>query len=111
MRVHLRNVVHAALERGMVAGYQRVNKLGKPQQKDLGIVIPMMMECVWASLDGLVDFRDDDDPDASQEHPPHKKKIGFDPQYTDVVAKPCISSHDDEETLDDDDVIPLDLVS
>mgnify|MGYP006285400217 CR=1 FL=1 len=43
MRVHLRNVVHSAIERGLVVGHHRVNKLTKPKETYMDVVVAMML--------------------------------------------------------------------
>lgn len=104
MRVHLRNVVHSAIERGLVVGHHRVAKLPKPQQKDMDAIVDTMMKSVWESLDGIIDFRDEDqDHEGSDGERP--RSIGF--QSVDAVSNDAlIPEHDD----DDEDIIPLDTL-
>ena len=81
MRVHLRNVVQSAIERGLVVGHHRVSKLPKTQQKDMDAFVDTMMKSVWESLDGIIDFRDDDEEVGNDDGRP---RIGF--QSVDAVS-------------------------
>jgi len=104
MRVHLRNVVRSAIERGLVVGHHRVNKLPKLQQKDMDAVVDTMMKSVWESLDGIIDFRDEehDHDDMGGER---SRSIGF--QSVDAVSNAALIPEPDD---DDDDIIPLDML-
>lgn len=102
MRVHLRNVVHSAIERGLVVGHHRVGKLPKPQQKDMDAVVDTMMKSVWESLDGIIDFRDDDEEVGNDDGRP---RIGF--QSVDAVSNEILSVEEDEG---DDAIVSLDVL-
>lgn len=100
MRVHLRNVVYSALERGLVVGHHRVNKLPKLEQKNMDTVVYTMMKSLWESLDGIIDFRDDD---SKEEDGESRAKIGF--QSADAIADTILEVEEDE-----DDIVPLDVL-
>ena len=109
MRVHLRNVVQSAIERGLVMGHHRVTKLSKPQQKDMNMVVDTMMKSVWESLDGIIDFRDDDDTTGQEDN--ERPRIGF--QSVDAVADTILPSEEEEDEDEDDDddaIVPLDVL-
>jgi hypothetical protein len=110
MRVHLRNVVHSAIERGLVVGHHRVNKLSKPQQKDMDMVVDTMMKSVWESLDGIIDFRDDDEAAHHDDDEADRPRIGF--QSVDAIADTMLPSEEEEEDDEDDDdaIVPLDVL-
>jgi len=103
MRVHLRNVVQSAIERGLVVGHHRVSKLPKTQQKDMDAFVDTMMKSVWESLDGIIDFRDDDEEVGNDDGRP---RIGF--QSVDAVSGTMLPA--EEEIEDDDDIVPLDVL-
>lgn len=65
MRVFLKNVVIAALERGVASGYHQVIKLPKTKRANSEIVVATILTSVWKSLDGIIDFSDDDDEDGA----------------------------------------------
>lgn len=99
MRVHLKNVVHSAVERGIVVGYHRLNKLAKTQQHDDHVRVDTMLKSIWESLDGIIDFTDDgEDPPAGEKRP-----IGF--ATADAVSDTAVTDEPNE-----DDVIPLDVL-
>ena len=104
MRVHLRNVVHSAIERGLVVGHHRVNKLTKPQQKDMDVVVDTMLKSVWECLDGIIDFRDDDE--EMDGEGAGRPRIGF--HSVDAVSNEVLPIDEDED--DDDAVVPLDVL-
>jgi fructose-1,6-bisphosphatase len=103
MRVHLRNVVHTAIERGLVVGHHRVSKLPKPQQKDMDAVVDTMMKSVWESLDGIIDFRDEEHDHHEHGEDERARSIGF--QSVDAVSNETLTPE-----LDDEDIIPLDTL-
>lgn len=103
MRVHLRNVVHSAIERGLVVGYHRVNKLTKPQQKDMDVVVDTMLKSVWECLDGIIDFRDDDE--EMDDEKAGRPQIGF--QSVDAVSNEVLPINEDDES---EDIVPLDIL-
>lgn len=112
MRVHLRNVVESALEKGVVKGQHRITKLPKKKQENFDVVVNTMMKSIWESLDGIIDFTDDDEePDNTEVT---KKPVGF--HLVDAVSdketpRPKDSPDDeDDEDDDDDDVVPLDIL-
>ena len=61
MRVFLKNVVNAALERGVVTGYHQVTKLPKTKRANSEVVVATILTSVWKSLDGIIDFSDDEE--------------------------------------------------
>ena len=61
MRVFLKNVVIAALERGVASGYYQVITLPKTKRANSEIVVATILTSVWKSLDGIIDFSDDDE--------------------------------------------------
>jgi len=103
MRVHLRNVVYSALERGLVMGYHRVNKLPKHQQKNKDSVINAVMKSLWESLDKVIDFRDDE---TEEKDEPLERAIGF--QSVDAVATNVVKPKEDKDNADDS--ISLDVL-
>lgn len=102
MRVHLKNVVQSAVERGVVVGYHRINSLPKTKRANNDIMIDTMLTSIWESLDGIIDFRDDDEDDGGNGKSAHKK-IGF--EHTDAVSTAEVSTEDEYE---DNDIVPLD---
>lgn len=76
MKIHLRNVIGAALEKGVVLGFHRANKTasGAPQiDGDAEAFCNTMMKTIWECLDPMVDFTDEDTSDDDV------AKIGFEP--------------------------------
>lgn len=61
MRVFLKNVVIAALERGVASGYHQVITLPKTKRANSEIVVATILTSVWKSLDGIIDFSDDEE--------------------------------------------------
>lgn len=109
MRVHLRNVVESALERGVVKGHHRITKLPKKKQDDFDVVVDTMMKSIWESLDGIIDFTDDDED--SKDGPSGKDRAGIGFHTTDAVSTDSIVPEDDgENDDDDDDIVPLDVL-
>lgn len=96
MRVHLRNVVYSAVERGVVMGQHRVGKLSKHKQKDIDLVVDTLMKSIWESLDDVMDFTDgSDEQDDPSERP---SQIGF---HTDAVSGDVLPDQDDDEDEED----------
>lgn len=110
MRVHLRNVVESALERGVVKGHHRITKLPKKKQEDFEVVVTTMMKSIWESLDGIIDFTDDDDEPDAKAGSKERTGIGF--HSVEAVSNeevhPSEERHADDE--DDEDIIPLDIL-
>jgi len=105
MRVHLRNVVHSAIERGLVVGHHRVDKLAKRQQKDMDMVVNVMVNSVWESLDKIIDFRDDED---ETQESSTRSRIGF--HSVDAVAVTSLPVEDETKDENDDGIVPLDVL-
>lgn len=103
MRVHLRNVVQTAIERGLVVGYHRVHKLSKPQQKNIDVVVDTMLQSVWSSLDDIIDFRDDDQESGDES----QKRIGF--GSVELIATESLAPQDEDKD-DEDAVVPLNVL-
>lgn len=118
MRIHLRNVINHALERGIKTGYRNsvrkaksAAKTAKPTKKTTTTkskvaemnreqFMGTILESIWKSLDEIVDFRDED----MQDNPDDKRQIGF--AATDAVANLMT----EEFEFDDDFDEPEDIV-
>jgi hypothetical protein len=98
MQVHLKKVVQSAVERGVVVGYHRINNLSKTKRANTDVMVDTMLTSIWESLDGIIDFRDEND---GENEKLSRKTIGF--QSTDAVS--MIEMPDDNT---DDDSVPLD---
>ena len=61
MRVFLKNVIIAALERGVASGYHQTIALPKTKRANSEIVVATILTSVWKSLDGIIDFSDDEE--------------------------------------------------
>lgn len=97
MRVHLKNVVQSAVERGVVTGYHRVSKLPKVKRTNADVVVDTMLHSIWESLDGIIDFTDGDN--ESPDGPSGQNRaIGF---STDAIGEPMAAR--DEEDDDEED--------
>lgn len=94
MRVHLKNVVHSAMERGVVVGYHRITKLPKTKRNNSDVVVDTMLQSIWESLDGIIDFTDDDDEKSPDKH---NHAIGFSTADAVGDTKPEHKSDEDEE--------------
>lgn len=105
MRVHLRNVVESAIERGLVVGHHRVSKLPKQQQKDIDAFVDTMLKSVWESLDGIIDFSDDG-PESDENDDADRPRIGF--HSVEAIGGTAATPNEDED--DDDAVVPLDVL-
>lgn len=108
MRVHLKNVVQSALEKGVVVGYHRVEKLSKHKRSDMDAVVDTMMKSLWESLDGIIDFTDEDDPPVKGQERA-AGGIGF--HSADAVSTTSVGDDVEEDPYDDDeDIVPLDVL-
>ncbi len=94
MQIFLKNVVAAALERGIVAGYHQVTTLPKTKRANPEVVVDILLKSVWKSLDGIIDFRDGDELESAKS----ERTVGF--GSTDVVSSTTLSS---EKENDDDE--------
>lgn len=89
-------------------GHHRVNKLPTRQQKNMDAVVDIMMKSVWESLDGIINFHDDDHEETSA-HSDDRNRIGF--HVTDAIGEPVAPPQSEDEDEDDDDaVVPLDVI-
>lgn len=85
MRVHLKSVVHHALERGLLLAYhdaQRELNLPELSTDDTEKFVNICLEHVWDNLDLFIDFTDDDEDDI-----PEKRINGFGPNSTEAVSE------------------------
>ena len=106
MRVHLRNVVQSAIERGLVVGHHRLTKLSKSRQNDMDTFVDTLTKSVWESLDGIIDFRDDDHAENDEEDG-GRARIGF--QSVDAIGEVAPELPEEDED-DDDAIVPLDVL-
>ena len=112
MRVHLKNVVHSAIEKGVVVGYHRVSKLPARKRKNSDVVINTILTGIWESLDGIIDFADDDS-ESSEKKP---RNIGFGVDAisdipVDADENSDIDDDEDEEDVDGADAaVPLNVI-
>lgn len=108
MRVHLKNVVHSAMERGVVVGYHRIDKLPQQKRSDSDTIVDTILASIWEALDGIIDFSDDDGHDDDRRRP-----IGF---VADAVSNTTLDPVDgaatptEDDDDDDDGIVPLDVL-
>jgi hypothetical protein len=106
MRVHLRNVVESAVERGVVMGHHRVSKLPRQKQKDPDVVVDTFLKSIWESLDGIIDFTDDG-LEHDDEDKPSPRITGF---QADAIADTILPSDEEYEDEEEDATIPLNVL-
>lgn len=103
MRLHLKNVVHSAVERGVAVGCHRLSKLSKVKRANNDIMVDTILHSIWESLDGIIDFTDDSE--GMSEESLSERAIGF---STDAVSDTVIHGKEDEE--DEEYRIPLTII-
>lgn len=103
MRVHLKNVVQSAIEKGVVVGYHRVSKLPARKRNNGDVVITTILTGIWESLDGIIDFTDDDS-DSSEKK---SRAIGF---GVDAISDVSVDTEDEEDVDGADATIPLNVI-
>jgi hypothetical protein len=91
MRINVKNVIATALLRGIATGYIKSHRT-TPTDKELERVVNTISECVWESLDELIDFSHEDDEKKSG-------RIGFD--SADAVSDTELTEDDEPDTLED----------
>lgn len=106
MRVHLKNVVHAAVERGVVIGYHRLQKLPKTKRTDSDIMVDTLLKSIWECLDGIIDFTDEDE--SSPDEKKDNRTIGFAADAVSDTETP--TTDDDEEDDEEDSLIPYEVL-
>lgn len=95
MRVHFKNVIASAIEAGVVTGY---NDALNKKITDPNAVVDMILQNVWISLDDIVDFSEDDEPE-------NRRPMGFgpsEPTYTDAVSNDIITEDETDDTEESD---------
>lgn len=104
MRIHFRNVIGSAIERGVIVGFHRamtpIKKKGSGRSKTTKSVprtheesVQVILDCIWESLDTIVDF-DDEGQGANDEEESSGNQIGF---STDLVSNIGVESDEDFE--------------
>lgn len=102
MRVLLKGVVGAAVERGVAAGYHRVTKLSRVKRANTDMVVDTILTSIWKSLDGIIDFSDDTE---EEKEKPSRRRMGF--SQTDAVSTDTPGTDDEEE---EEDSIPIEVI-
>lgn len=107
MRIHFRNVIGSAIERGVILGFHRamtpIKKKGSGRSKTTKSIprtheesVQVILDCIWESLDTIVDF--DDDGQGSDEEESSGNQIGF---STDLVSNVGVESDEDFDDAED----------
>ena len=92
MRVFLKNVIIAALERGVASGYHQVITLPKTKRANSEIVVATILTSVWKSLDGIIDFSDDEEEGGGAAKP--SRPAGF---SVGAVSSTTLNPDDDDD--------------
>lgn len=101
MRVHLRNVIADAVERGVTLGVYRANRHATVPypEPDIERLVNTVIDTVWDSLDTIVDFDDDDEEESSSQ------TIGFGEtphDVADAVSDQTVVADPDYKDTDED---------
>jgi hypothetical protein len=105
MRVHLKNVVHSAVERGLVIGYHRLQKLPKIKRANSDVMVDTFLKSIWECLDGIIDFTDEDDAPSGEKK--DGRTIGF---AADAVSDTDVTDPEEDTEDEEDGLLPYDVL-